>query len=209
VSTAHAPTADRWWRGVDAVLCAALAPGARVLDVGCGDGGLVEKLAACGLDAVGVDPGAPAHPRLVREPVERAEGLGTFDAACAVLSLHHVELESVAPAIHRLLRPGARLYVYELDWEAYDERAAAWLAERDRPGADHSVLAWRREHLGLNGVDAVRGALAAVLALERDEGRPYLARMLGRHDLEEQERSLIGAGALPALGRWLVAGAAS
>jgi SAM-dependent methyltransferase len=209
LSRSAAVPADRWWRGLDADLCEALAPGARVLDVGCGDGRLVDSLTACGLDAVGVDPGAPSHPRLVRAPVERAGGLGTFDAACALLSLHHVNLEAVVPAIGRLLRPGGRLYVYEFDWQAYDERAAAWLADRDRTGGDHSVAAWRREHLGLNGLAAVRDALAAVLALESDEARPYLARTLGRHDLEEQERLLIDAGALPALGRWLVAGAAT
>ena len=31
---------DRWWRGFDAVVAGAVAPGSRVLDVGCGDGRL-------------------------------------------------------------------------------------------------------------------------------------------------------------------------
>ena len=60
---------DLWWRGFDALLLGALSPRSRVLDVGCGDGGLVERLAAHGLDAVGVDPNAPARPRLIRERV--------------------------------------------------------------------------------------------------------------------------------------------
>jgi hypothetical protein len=35
--------------------------------------------------------------------------------------------------------------------------------------------------------------------------RPYLARMLGQHDLEAVEHALIDAQMLPALGFWLIA----
>ena len=61
-SASHSEASDRWWRGFDAFLLGALPPRSRVLDVGCGDGALVERLAAHGLDAVGVDPNAPARP---------------------------------------------------------------------------------------------------------------------------------------------------
>ena len=47
---------NRWWRGFDTVILDGVAPGSRVLDIGCGDGGLVERLLASGLDALGVDP---------------------------------------------------------------------------------------------------------------------------------------------------------
>jgi 2-polyprenyl-3-methyl-5-hydroxy-6-metoxy-1,4-benzoquinol methylase len=63
---------DRWWRGFDALLLEALSPRARILDVGCGDGALVDRLAANGLDAIGVDPSAPARPRLIRESRSQA-----------------------------------------------------------------------------------------------------------------------------------------
>ena len=77
---------DLWWRGFDALLLDAVSPRSRVLDVGCGDGGLVERLAEHGLDAVGVDPKAPARPRLIRERVEDASSIGRFDAVCAVMA---------------------------------------------------------------------------------------------------------------------------
>ena len=50
---------DRWWKGLDSVVAAALPTGSRVLDVGCGDGSFVESLEQLGFDATGVDPRAP------------------------------------------------------------------------------------------------------------------------------------------------------
>jgi cyclopropane fatty-acyl-phospholipid synthase-like methyltransferase len=39
-------TGSRWWKDFDAAVAAALPAGSRVLNVGCGDGGLVERLAS-------------------------------------------------------------------------------------------------------------------------------------------------------------------
>jgi hypothetical protein len=50
--------------------------------------------------------------------------------------------------------------------------------------------------------DALGGEFAVSLAEVR---RPYLARMLGRPDLEAAEHALIDAQLLPALGFWLIA----
>src|SRR5215475_12285420 len=85
-------TGSQWWKDFDAGVAAALPPGSRVLDVGCGDGSLVSRLWELGFDALGVDPAAPAHPRLIREPAEHARGLGTFDAVTVVMALHHARL---------------------------------------------------------------------------------------------------------------------
>jgi 2-polyprenyl-3-methyl-5-hydroxy-6-metoxy-1,4-benzoquinol methylase len=90
---------SRWWKDLDAVLAAALPAGSRILDAGCGDGGLVDRLAELGFDAVGVDPAAPVHPRLLKERVEEVTGLGGFDAVTAVMSLHHGDLEAVVRAL--------------------------------------------------------------------------------------------------------------
>lgn len=197
---------SRWWKDFDLVVAALQPAGSRVLDVGCGDGGLVGRLAELGFDALGVDPAAPAHPRLIRESVEQVTGLSTFDAAVAVMALHHAELDAVTSAVAGLLRPRGRLFVYDFDWGAYDDRAAAWLALRDSSGADNSLAGWRREHDGLHREMTMKDALSAEFTVPLvDVRRPYLARMLGRPDLEAAEHALIDAQVLPALGFWLIA----
>jgi 2-polyprenyl-3-methyl-5-hydroxy-6-metoxy-1,4-benzoquinol methylase len=190
---------DLWWRGFDSLLLGALSPRSRVLDVGCGDGALVEGLAEHGLDAVGVDPNAPARPRLIRERVEDASSIGRFDAACSVMALHHSDLERVLAAIVLLLRPGGRFFVSEFSWEGYDERAAAWVAAH---GGSTTVEDWRAEHGDLHTGAVVQAALAETFATVSLTDRPYLARMVGEPALEREEQRLMEEGALPAFAWW-------
>jgi SAM-dependent methyltransferase len=198
-------TDDRWWRGFDTVILDALPPGSRVLDVGCGDGGFVDRIAAQGLDAVGIDPAAPDAPRLIQETIEQVGDIGDFDAICAFMSLHHADLEPVFRALTHLLRPERHLFVYEFAWDVYDERAATWLAAHDRSGADNSVAGWQAEHAGLHRGDTIRESIMNAFDLRTNAACPYLARMLAEHDLQAEEQSLINEGTLPALGRWYVA----
>jgi SAM-dependent methyltransferase len=198
---------DRWWRGFDAVILDAVAVGSRVLDVGCGDGALVDYLAARGLDAVGVDPRAPTHPRLIRKRVEEVGSIGHFEAVSAVMALHHAQLETMLAAIVRLLQPGGRLFIYEFAWEKYDERAASWLSVHDHSDADNSVASWQLEHGDLHASATIRSALNDTFDLRRETHRPYLARMLGILELEHEEQAMITEGALPALGWWYFADA--
>jgi SAM-dependent methyltransferase len=195
---------DRWWRGFDASIVARVASQARVLDIGCGDGGLVERLCASGLDAIGVDPQARAHPRLIAERVEDVGSIGEFDAICAMMALHHASLDGVASAIGRLLRPSGQLFVYDFAWERYDGRAEAWMAVHDHSGADNSVGGWRLEHGDLHTGTTIRTALTMAVELREERAHPYLARMLSRFDLEAEEQRLVAAGALPALGCWYI-----
>lgn len=196
---------SRWWKDFDTVLGTAVPAGSRILDAGCGDGGLVNHLAELGFDAFGADPAAPPHPRLARQRVEHAQWLGQFDAVTAVMSLHHAELDTMVRALASLLGPHGSLFVYEFSWEAYDDRAAAWLAKHDQSAVGNSVAGWRREHAELHTSAAIKQALHARFEPVLEIRRPYLARMLGRHDLEATEHALIDAQMLPALGFWIIA----
>ena len=179
-----------------------LPAGARVLDVGCGDGGLVERLVERGFDAHGVDPAAPAdHPRLTRGSVEDLAPDAAFDAATASMSLHHGDLGAMLPAIASLLRPGSPVHVVEYAWDEYDERAAAWVAAHAEPDADWSVATWRAKRADLHRGATIAAALASAVSDVTEARTPHLARALGRGDLEDEERALIAASKLPALGR--------
>lgn len=134
------------WEDFDAVFAAAVPAGSRILDVGRGDGGLVDRLAELGFAVFGVDPAAPSHQRLVPVRVEDAQLLGEFDAVAAVMALHHADLDAVVRALANLLHPHGSVFIYEFSWDAYDGRAAAWLAKHDLSPADKSVAGWQREH---------------------------------------------------------------
>jgi SAM-dependent methyltransferase len=196
---------DRWWKDFDAVIAASVPAGSRVLDVGCGDGGLVDRLAELGFDTVGVDPRAPPRQRLIQAGVEDATELGDFDAITATMALHHADLAAVVQALDRLLRPDGQLFINEFAWDAYDERAAAWVVDHDPSGTDNSIAGWRREHASLHTSATIQHALSDGFRPVVEVGRPYLARMLGRHELEAEEHALIDTQLLPALGRWYIA----
>ncbi len=89
--------------------------GRRILDIGCGAGGLVGELLAEGADASGVDPGAEAIGEARRRvpgaefQVAGAEALpfadGAFDLTVMVNALHHVP----RPSMRQALREGLRV----------------------------------------------------------------------------------------------------
>jgi trans-aconitate methyltransferase len=94
----------------------AAAPGERVLDLGCGDGALTERLAAMGVDVLGVDS-APdmvraAQARGVQAQEVSAERLpfaGEFDAVFSNAALHWVrDQDAMLAGVARALKPGGR-----------------------------------------------------------------------------------------------------
>ena len=116
-------------------------PGERVLDVGCGPGFYVAEL----LDRVGpaghvsgVDTSAPMLAITARrtdghDNVKLVEGAATaldfasdsFDAAITVQVLEYVDDVRLALAeLHRVLRPGGRLVVWDVDWETASMHSA-------------------------------------------------------------------------------------
>ncbi len=116
--------AEFWWyRALHARLLEALRPArGRVLDAGCGTGGLLHLLAACRPDlaAVGVEV-VPSAARRAREKSGAVAACGSvnrlpfadqsFDAVVAADVLCHARVEPI-PALHslrRVLRPGGLL----------------------------------------------------------------------------------------------------
>ncbi|MXZ35239.1 MAG: methyltransferase domain-containing protein [Acidobacteria bacterium] len=92
-------------------------PGERVLDLGCGDGALTEKLVDAGCRVVAVDS-SPEQVRAARERgidarVADATALGfdgEFDAVFSNAVLHWIrDPDAALTAIHRALAPGGRL----------------------------------------------------------------------------------------------------
>jgi SAM-dependent methyltransferase len=104
----------------------------RLLDIGCGPGHLDRILASDrpGLEVVGLDESkamvrrASRRRRLPNLQFRRGavEGFSAgeeFDFAISVLSFHHWEEPAAGlEAIHRALKPGGRLWIYEGDPEA-------------------------------------------------------------------------------------------
>ena len=109
----------RWRRRAAAALQAA--PGARVLDVGCGTGDFCRELTRHGIDAVGVDraagmlAAARVEAPLVRADAERLPFPdASFDGVVTGFTLRNVvDLDAMLRDCARLLVPGGRFVALE------------------------------------------------------------------------------------------------
>ncbi|AGL19338.1 type 11 methyltransferase [Actinoplanes sp. N902-109] len=123
VSRIHEPLLDR----------AALHPGQRVLEIGCGTGTL---LTACarrhpGIEAVGIDPDAAALRRARRKAARAGLSIryeqayagdlplpdASVDRVLSALMLHHLAEDERARAlreVRRVLRPGGQLHLLDV-----------------------------------------------------------------------------------------------
>jgi SAM-dependent methyltransferase len=187
----HAAEDRQWWyAGMRAISFALLdgAPlpaGARLLDAGCGTGGIVTHLATRGR-AVGVDLSAEAV-RLARArdvAVARAELMalpfadGTFDCVTSFDVLYHRWVRDDAAAVRemaRVLRPGGLLLVrvpaLKMLWGAHDE-------------AVHSRHRYTRGEvrrlLSAGGFEVLRASYANSLLFPLLAARRTLDRLTGR-----------------------------
>jgi len=185
-------------------------PPVRLLEIGAGDGELARALAEFGYEVLAIDPdpaGEDVRPVALHELDEPS---GTFDAALAVTSLHHVEpLENSVRRLADLLKPGGVLVVDEFDVAAFDERAAEWwLRQRRSLGAAEDV---RAEELVGEHRAHLHPLERIVAALERyfRVGIPLYGPYLYRWDLDDavlpQEEEAIARAEIPAVGARLLA----
>jgi SAM-dependent methyltransferase len=183
-------------------------PPLRILEVGAGAGELAAALRHAGYEVTAIDPAAEDGSGV--EPVPLLDAIGEFDAAVAVVSLHHVEpLEQSCEHLATLVPAGARLVVDEIDADRYDERAAEWwLAQRRALGftEEHDAAAMvsrLREHV--HPLSAVRSALSRWFELGEPLPVAYLHRWYLAPSLRDAELELIADGRLPAVGARFVA----
>jgi SAM-dependent methyltransferase len=184
-------------------------PPARVLEVGAGAGELAAELERAGYKVVAIDP-ASETPAVRAVPLhELDEPPASFDAAVAVVSLHHVEpLEESCRRLAELVRPDGLLVIDEFDVERFDERAARWLIEARGPtlAEQHrdpqALVAELREHL--HSLARIGAALDEWFAFGEPVRGPYLYSWDLPPGHREPEEELIATGRLPATGARLV-----
>ena len=91
-------------------------PGERILDIGCGEGSLTERIVASGADVVGIDASeamiVAARARGLDARLMNAEALrfdGEFDAVFSNAALHWVRNhDAMLDGVHRALKPAGR-----------------------------------------------------------------------------------------------------
>ena len=186
------------------------APPARVLEIGAGDGNLARTLDGAGYEVLAIDPQPGGANVRASRLHELDEPSAAFDAAVAVVSLHHVE--PLAESLRRLaslLAPDAPLLIDEFDVGAFDRRAAEWWLEQRRTlGAEGAATADElvaQHRLHLHSLDEILAALDPYFEV----GTPVRGAYLYRWDLDGSfrlpEEAAIAQGGIPAVGARAVA----
>ena len=183
---------------------------ARVLEVGAGDGGLARRLRAAGYDVTAIDPKSDSADVESVALAELPDPPRPYDAAVAVVSLHHVE--PLEPSVRRLAEvtaPGAPLLLDEFDVSALDGRTAAWWLEQRRSlGGDEietpaEVVAAMRAKV--HTIDLLVDALAPWYEVGERVPGTYLYRWKLDESLRPVEERLVATGELPCTGVRIVA----
>ena len=190
------------------------APPARLLEIGAGEGDLARTLRELGYDVLAIDPdprGADVTGVALHELDEPSE---SFDAAVAILSLHHVD--PLGPSVRRLaevLNPGAPLIVDEFDVAAFDLAAAEWWLEQRRTLGGREEMSAEQlveEHRGhLHPLDVITDELTAHFTPSTPVRGAYLYRWDLGDRFRTAEEELIVRGELAPVGARFVVHRAS
>jgi len=134
--------------GMPVVKLLAPQPGERILDLGCGDGVLTEKLVAIGCQVLGID-GSPDQIEAARARGLAAQVMdgrrltfaSEFDAVFSNAALHWIkEADAVIAGVWRALKPGGR-FVAEFGGQGNIEQIkTALFAALNRRGFDPEVI---------------------------------------------------------------------
>jgi SAM-dependent methyltransferase len=179
---------------------------ARVLEVGAGSGELALALAGAGYEVTAIDPASTVDHVQPIPLHELREPDSSFDAAVAVVSLHHVEpLVQSCARLAELVRAGGVLVLDEIDVERFDARAAGWWLEQHGP-IEHEhelrtpgeIVAFLRHHI--HDLASMSRALEPWFELGAPARGPYLYRWELPPELRGAEESRIAAGDLHAVG---------
>jgi SAM-dependent methyltransferase len=183
---------------------------ALVLEVGAGDGALARTLRAGGYEVTAIDPNSDSADVEPFALVDLPDPPRLFDAAVAVVSLHHVEpLEASIDRLAAVMAPGAPLLLDEFDVAALDERAAAWWLEQLRArGEDQSetpaeVVTTMRAKV--HSIELLVDALSRHYEVGEPQPGTYLYRWKLDESLRPLEERLVAAGELPSTGARIIA----
>jgi SAM-dependent methyltransferase len=184
-------------------------PPVRVLEVGAGAGHLAEALRAVGYDVLAIDPNPKGGDVRAVALADLEERAGSFAAAVAVVSLHHVEpLEESCRRLGELVESGGTLVIDEFDAGAFDLSAAEWWLEQRaaigeaQPQTAEELVADHREHL--HPLERILATLEPDFEFGVPVRGPWLHRWNLGDSLRPVEEEAIARGHIPAVGARLV-----